>query len=232
VKAAARRVLQGLLLAAFPVAFLALAWPAGLRLPHLWLAIVIGLCANTLQPSYSPFEGQRTRDDHLTGVQILWTVYGVQAAAAAELVLRRPVLAMDPVSWAALSAMVLGLLLRTWAVATLGRWFTWNVEVQPGQEVVESGPYRFLRHPSYAGALLTYLGVCLLFHSWIAAAVALVALPAAFIRRISYEEELLKQALPGYASYMSRRGALFPIPSGQAMRCWGWRWLAKRVGAR
>jgi protein-S-isoprenylcysteine O-methyltransferase Ste14 len=215
VKAAARRLLQGLFLAAFPIGFLALSWPAALRLPQVWLAIAIGLVANTLQPSYSPFEGQRTRDDHLTGVQILWTVYAVQAAAVVEVVLRRRAPAMDAVSWAAFSTMVLGLLLRTWAVATLGRWFTWNVEVQPGQEVVESGPYQFLRHPSYAGALLTYLGVCLLFHSWIAAVVALVALPAAFIRRISYEEELLKEALPGYESYVSRTGALFPIPRGR-----------------
>lgn len=214
-KAAARRLLQGLVLAAFPVAFLAIAWPAGLRLPQVWLAIAIGLLANALQPSYSPFEGQRTRDDHFTGVQILWTVYGVQAAAVVELVIRKPAPGMEADSWGAFSAMVLGLLLRTWAVATLGCWFTWNVEVQPGQQVVERGPYRYLRHPSYAGALLTYLGVCILFRSWIAVVLGLVALPAAFVRRISYEEALLKRALPGYESYASRTGGLFPVPRRQ-----------------
>jgi len=145
-------------------------------------------------------------------VQILWTVYAVQAAAVVELVLRKPTPGMEADSWAALSAMVLGLLLRTWAVATLGCWFTWNVEVQPDQRVVQRGPYRYLRHPSYAGALLTYLGVCVLFRSWVAAGLGLVALPAAFVRRVSYEEALLKRALPGYESYASRTGALLPIP--------------------
>jgi protein-S-isoprenylcysteine O-methyltransferase len=211
VRAAARRLLQGLVLAALPVGFLALAWPAGLRLPHVWLAVVVGLLGNTLQPSYSPFDGDRTRHDHGTAAQILWTVYGAQAATVVELVLRRPALTMDAVSWAALAAMVLGVVVRTWAVATLGRWFTWNVDVQPGQRVVERGPYRFVRHPGYAGALLTYVAVCALFHCWAAAALAAVALPAAFLRRIAYEEALLRRELPGYASYARRTPALLPL---------------------
>jgi protein-S-isoprenylcysteine O-methyltransferase len=211
VKAAARRLLQGLVLAAVPVAFLAAVWPAGLRLPHLWLAIAVGLLGNTLQPSYRPFEGARTRHDHGTAAQILWTVYGVQAATVGELVLRRPALPVDALGWAALAAMLLGLALRTWAVATLGRWFTWNVEVQPGQRLVEAGPYRFVRHPGYAGALLTYVAVAVLFHSWVAAALALVALPAAFLRRIRYEESLLRRTLPGYTEYAGRTAALVPF---------------------
>ena len=211
-RAALRRLRQGALLAAVPLAFLALAWPDGLRLPHVWLAVATGLLASTLQPSYSPFEGQRTRDDHHTGAQIVWTVYGVQSAAVVELVVRRPALTMDDVSWAAFAAMALGLLLRTWAVATLGRWFTWNVEVQPGQQVVARGPYRYLRHPSYTGALLIYVGVCPLLHSWIAAAIAVVALPAAFARRISHEEALLRRALPGYEGYRWRTCGLLPFP--------------------
>lgn len=207
---AARRLLQGLVLAAVPVGLLALVWPAGLRLPHLWLAIAVGLLGNTLQPSYSPFDGDRTRHDHGTAAQILWTVYGAQAATVVEVLVRRPALTMDAVSWAALAAMVLGLIVRTWAVATLGRWFTWNVDVQPGQRVVERGPYRFVRHPGYAGALLTYVAVCALFHCWVAAVLAAAALPAAFLRRIAYEEALLRRQLPRYASYARRTPALLP----------------------
>jgi protein-S-isoprenylcysteine O-methyltransferase len=214
VRAAARRLLQGLVLAAVPVGVLALAWPAGLRLPQLWLAIAVGLLGNTLQPSYRPFEGDRTRHDHGTAAQILWTVYGVQAATVVELLLRRPALTMDAYGGVALAAMVLGLAVRTWAVATLGRWFTWNVDVQPGQEVVERGPYRFVRHPGYAGALLTYVAVCALFDCWVAAALAAVALPAAFLRRIRYEEALLRRELPGYAVYARRTPPLVP----------GWPW--------
>ena len=211
-RAAARRLAQGLVLAAVPVGAVALVWPGGLRLPHLWLAIAVGLLGNTLQPSYQPFEGSRTRHDRGTAAQILWSVYGAQVATVVELVLRRPALSMDAVSWAALAAMVLGLALRTWAVATLGRWFTWNVDVQAGQRVVERGPYRFVRHPGYLGALLTYVAVCALFHCWVAALLAAVALPVAFVRRIAYEEALLRRELPGYAAYARRTPALLATP--------------------
>src|SRR5262249_45984763 len=105
------------------------------------------------------------------------------------------------------------LIVRTWAVATLGRWFTWNVDVQPGQRVVERGPYRFVRHPGYTGALLTYAAVAVLFHSWVAAALALVALPLAFARRIAYEQALLRRCVPGYAEYAGRIPALVPRPA-------------------
>jgi len=208
--AAVGRLFQGVAICTVPVVFVALAWPPGLRLPQLWMALGVGILGNTLQPSYSPFEGQRTQDDHHTGVQIVWSIYVVQAAALVELVIRQPSPHLHLVSWLAFIAMVLGLALRTWAVLTLGRWFTWNVEVQRNQAVVRTGPYRYLRHPSYAGALFTYVGVSLLFNSWVAALLALVVLPLAFLRRIAYEERLLRRLLPDYESYMKTTHALFP----------------------
>ena len=215
---AAARAGQALLIAMIPLIALAALWPAALRLPQVWMAVAVGVAANILQPSYSPFEGQRTREDGYTGVQIVWTVYSVQAAAVVELLLRRPDLKLDWVSWAALGAMLFGLGLRTWAVATLGRWFTWNVQVQEDQLVIDSGPYRLVRHPSYAGALVTYVGFCVLFHSWIAAGLAVIALTLAFRRRIAREEALLRERLPEYQVYMERTGALFPSLRGWLTR--------------
>ena len=54
--------------------------------------------------------------------------------------------------------MWLGLALRVWAIATLGGAFRTTVEVEPGQTVVSSGPYVWVRHPSYAGLLLIVAG--------------------------------------------------------------------------
>ena len=48
-----------------------------------------------------------------------------------------------------LAAIVGGLAVRLWAIRTLGRFFTSTVMVQSGQTVVEAGPYRVLRHPSF-----------------------------------------------------------------------------------
>ena len=51
-----------------------------------------------------------------------------------------------------------GVALRQWAVWTLGRFFTWQVIVRRDHELVTSGPYAFVRHPSYTGWLLMVAG--------------------------------------------------------------------------
>jgi len=174
------------------------------------MVLLVGLAANLLQPTYSLVEGSRTEHDKATGVQILWTVYAVQMLALGEWLWRRPPAGPDFLTFVAGVAMLAGLFLRTWAVRTLGRYFTWNVEVQGGQTVIEAGPYRRIRHPSYTGALLMFGATPLVFHAWLVALPAWLALVLAFRRRIRLEEELLRREIPGYADYMTRTGALWP----------------------
>lgn len=54
-----------------------------------------------------------------------------------------------------------GVFLRSWAILTLGRLFTFVVVIQADHRVVASGPYRLLRHPSYTGGLVAFLGVAI-----------------------------------------------------------------------
>jgi protein-S-isoprenylcysteine O-methyltransferase len=84
------------------------------------------------------------------------------------------------------------------------------VAVQSGQTLVTNGPYRLVRHPSYTGALITFVAGCILLRSWIAAALTAFALTLAFVRRIGYEETLLIRTLPGYGAYLSGTGRLLP----------------------
>jgi protein-S-isoprenylcysteine O-methyltransferase len=194
-----------------PVLLLAAMVSPALRLPQLWIVVCISILANMLQPAYRPFEGSRTAEDRGTAAQILWTVYLTQAAALLELVWRaRLVLPFDLTTWLAFLAMAAGLALRTWAVALLGPWFTWHVTLQPGQQLVCRGPYRLIRHPSYTGALMTFVAGCVLLRSWATAVVSACALTLAFLRRIRYEEALLGRSLTGYDAYVSRTGKLFP----------------------
>jgi protein-S-isoprenylcysteine O-methyltransferase len=180
-------------------------------LPALWAVVALGVLANALQPSYRLRDAVQAPDDRGTFRQILLTVYGTQAAALVELVLRRPPrLPFDALGWAAFLVMVAGLALRTWAIATLGGWFTLRVGVKPAQRVVQEGPYRLMRHPSYAGALLAFAASALLLHAWVTAILGTVALYSAFRRRIAHEERVLAAGLPGYGAYMMRTGALVP----------------------
>jgi protein-S-isoprenylcysteine O-methyltransferase len=186
-------------------------WPAALNLPELWLVVIVTVLANVLQPSYQPFESSRTPEDRGTARQILWTVYVTQILAITELVYRRRV--SLPLNWVTIiTAIVIafGLILRTWAVVTLGRWFTWNVTVQTGQVLVTDGPYRVIRHPSYMGALLVFAGSCVLLRSYVAALVASILLLLAFLRRIRHEESLMLVAFPEYEAYKETTGSLIP----------------------
>jgi protein-S-isoprenylcysteine O-methyltransferase len=208
---ALRKSLQALGIWTLALLILAAVWPPALHLPQLWMVVSISVLANALQPPYRPFEGSRTPEDRGTAAQILWTVYLTQAAALLELVWTgRVAIPLDLITWAASVAMVAGLALRTWAVVLLGAWFTWNVTVQPGQQLVSRGPYRFIRHPSYTGALIIFVGSCVILRSWAVALLAAFALVLAFRRRIRCEETLLVKTLPGYQAYMSRTYGLLP----------------------
>lgn len=106
---------------------------------------------------------------------------------------------------------VAGIALRWYAISTLGRFFTMRVMTKPGQLVVDSGPYRWVRHPSYTGALMTVLGVLLCSTNWLTLACFVIALPG-FAYRIKVEERLLMEVLgEPYEAYMRRSKRLVPF---------------------
>ena len=105
----------------------------------------------------------------------------------------------------------IGLILRWWAIVTLGRFFTVDVTIEKDHEVVERGPFRWVRHPSYAGVLLAFVGFALTLRNWAATAVVLVPIFTAFVRRMNVEENALAQALGDkYRDYMRRTDRLIP----------------------
>ena len=105
-----------------------------------------------------------------------------------------------------------GLILRWWAILTLGRFFTVDVTIERDHELVERGPFRWVRHPSYTGVLLAFLGWSLTLLNWAAMAVVLVPIFAAFVRRMNVEEEALARALgERYEQYMERTSRLVPF---------------------
>jgi protein-S-isoprenylcysteine O-methyltransferase Ste14 len=112
---------------------------------------------------------------------------------------------------AGLVVLAAGVALRTWAILTLGRLFKFVVVIQDGHRVVTSGPYRLLRHPSYTGALVAFLGVGIALDSWLSV-VTLVLLPLlAVLVRIHLEEAELATALgQEYRAYVSRTRRLVP----------------------
>ena len=112
---------------------------------------------------------------------------------------------------AGLAVLAAGVALRTWAILTLGRLFKFVIVIQDGHRVVASGPYRLLRHPSYTGGLVAFLGAGIALDSWLSI-LAIVFIPLlAVLVRIHLEEAKLTTALgPEYTRYASRTHRLVP----------------------
>jgi protein-S-isoprenylcysteine O-methyltransferase len=107
---------------------------------------------------------------------------------------------------------VAGLLLRWWAIITLVRFFTVDVTIEQDHELVERGPFRVLRHPSYSGVLLAFVGFALSLRNWAAFFAVLLPIFAAFIYRMKVEETALSRALgSSYEAYMRRTKRLVPF---------------------
>jgi len=104
-----------------------------------------------------------------------------------------------------------GTALRRYAVATLGRYFTVDVATEASQPVIDTGPYRLVRHPAYSGLLLSLVGFALALGNWASLATMLVLPSAAFTYRIAIEEAALLSTLGDpYARYMQHTWR--PIP--------------------
>ena len=104
-----------------------------------------------------------------------------------------------------------GVALRAWAILTLGRYFRREVTIEAGQTLVRRGPYRLLRHPSYAGILLSFAGFGLAFGRWVSAGVALLVALGGLLPRIRVEERALAQAFGSdYADYANSTARILP----------------------
>jgi protein-S-isoprenylcysteine O-methyltransferase Ste14 len=97
---------------------------------------------------------------------------------------------------------VLGLLLFGWAYRTLGRSFTPFPVPRADGQLVDSGPFRLVRHPIYGGGLLLFAGISL--SLGLLGLVGTAALAVVWWKKSELEEQLLAARFPGYADYRRR----------------------------
>ena len=116
----------------------------------------------------------------------------------------------DTIRWHGVVLFAAGGALRVWPVFVLGRRFSGLVAIQPGHELVMSGVYGVIRHPSYLGLLVNSLGWALAFRSGVGLLLtALTVLP--LVSRIRAEERLLRSQFGGeYDAYCRRTSRLIP----------------------
>ena len=177
---------------------LCLAWIAS----ELWL----GWCRRSA-------DAARTRDRGTLRL-LLITIYACVAVAvwlSYSGLARFPAELRVPLFRIGIVMMAAGMLLRGWAVRVLAHYFTVDVTIRPDHQLIRSGPYRWLRHPSYTGSLMTFYGFALALGDFGSLLVIALPVTAAFLWRIRIEERVLSEAFPAqYAAYARETKRLIP----------------------
>jgi protein-S-isoprenylcysteine O-methyltransferase len=147
-------------------------------------------------------------------LSLLWIVIVLSVTLAFNFAYRFPAAGMGAAAslWLlGIALFVVGLALRWYSIVHLGRFFTVNVAIATNHRVIDTGPYRFVRHPSYTGALMAFLGLALCLANWASLAVMVVPVFLVFLRRMRVEEAALLHALGDqYRNYMNRTKRLIP----------------------
>jgi protein-S-isoprenylcysteine O-methyltransferase Ste14 len=106
----------------------------------------------------------------------------------------------------------IGSVLRRICFRTLGKYFTGAIIVHPDQPVIDKGPYRWVRHPSYLAGVIIYTGIGIALGNWISVAIFFFTPFLVYMRRIHFEEKALLETLgEPYRDYMSRTKRFIPF---------------------
>jgi len=116
-----------------------------------------------------------------------------------------------PVFGIGVALMILGSLLRRWCFRTLGQYFTGDVKARADQPVIRTGPYRYVRHPSYTAGIMMFTGIGLALGSWFSFLLITIASIATYWYRVTIEERALLGTIgEQYASFMKERKRFIP----------------------
>lgn len=102
-----------------------------------------------------------------------------------------------------------GIIYRIWAIMTLGKYYSHIVRKVRGHKIIDSGPYRYIRHPAYAGMILANTGIVLFFFNKATILIFLLVLIPAIVLRVLIEEKTLFK-IEGYTEFAKSRKRLIP----------------------
>jgi protein-S-isoprenylcysteine O-methyltransferase len=96
-------------------------------------------------------------------------------------------------TWVGVAIMISGVAFRQYAISVLGKFFTATIQIKKDHELIQTGPYRYIRHPSYLGILIMAFGLGIAMANWISLLLCLVLPAIGLMQRIRFEEKELEQ---------------------------------------
>lgn len=163
-----------------------------------WPVLTLAFFCAVLFATQPALSVQESLEHKATDGWTIWLILGVsgvgQIASLVEWAYFRGA-PQAPDTWTLCGVGLLmgGTAFRLWAINTLKDNFSATVRIKQGQQLVASGPYRWLRHPSYTGAWVAMIGAALLMHSYLGLVLLGPGMLLVYMRRIAVEERTLEQ---------------------------------------
>jgi protein-S-isoprenylcysteine O-methyltransferase len=177
-----------------------------------WLGVLYGFSELGLSIFKRAGKGASSADRG--SLSLLWIVILASIYLSVMLARALPQLSFGPrpmFEIIGIAVFAAGISLRGYAIVVLGRFFTVNVAIARDHRLIEAGPYRFVRHPSYTGSLLAFLGLGICYCNWASLAGLMIPVLAVFRRRMQVEEAALVAAFGDrYRDYIRRTKRLIP----------------------
>jgi len=119
--------------------------------------------------------------------------------------------------WAAFFAVgvvlaLTGVMIRVGSILTLGQYFTYSVAQAENHKLIETGLYKFIRHPGYLGQLMIFAGISISLSNWLAVLFMMIPVAIGYIYRIRVEEGfMVEQMGESYLNYQRRTKRIIPM---------------------
>ncbi len=175
------------------------------------------LCCAVIVFTQPAMDASEAKEKSATDRQSYWWILGLSLAGMiAPLIdwayLQKAPSLLTPMTAIGGALIAAGIIIRVWSIRILGKFFTATVQIQEDHRLIQDGPYGLVRHPSYLGAFMAFVGSGLFLNSALGALIAAVSMMIAYRYRISMEEKVLMSAFgQQYIRYQKRTKKMIPL---------------------
>lgn len=111
-----------------------------------------------------------------------------------------------------MTLIALGLTIRVHSILTLNQFFTYSVTKVENQKIIETGLYKFIRHPGYLGQWMIFVGISTSLSNWLSILVMMMLVIVGYLYRIQVEERfMLEEMGENYLKYQARTKRIIPL---------------------
>jgi protein-S-isoprenylcysteine O-methyltransferase Ste14 len=153
------------------------------------------------------------KDQDQGSIRLIWIMIAIAISLGILFSARImvPISNLQLIPFIGLTIIIVGMIFRFISIWTLGRLFTVDVTIRENHKIKKDGVYKIIRHPSYSGSLLSFIGFGISLNNWLSLIIVTVLITIALVHRINIEEKILTDQFGSdYLNYKRNTYRLIP----------------------